>query len=258
MTREMNIYATRQYRREGWGDRLRLTRPRSKRRAFAENGPVDRVSMEMQLRRHDFGLALLLGGGLMVLDRDGPSQGPFAGLTSPMTATSSRGEHLYFRTDALPNNRIKPTVNGTRLDIDLLVNGIICVPPSEMATGKVREWKSGIVPFEALPTMPSELTNLVRIDPMKNRTDTHDVKELPDDKKIASARRALARRVSVAGQNGDLELFRAACLLVQFYRLDLPTAHALLSEWNAGGNCQPPWDEKRLVYKLTQAWKLRR
>jgi hypothetical protein len=81
-----------------------------------------------------------------------------------------------------------------------------------------------------------------------------------DHGKIESARRALCRRFSIAGSGGDLELFKAACLLVQFYELDDDTALQLLREWDADGiHCVPPWnDDSRLLYKVREARRLKK
>lgn len=192
--REMKVYEVRAYERYGWLDRLRLTLARSKKRAFKEDGPLDRVSLEMQIRRRDFGLAMLLGNGLMVVDKDGPRQGPFSHLTSPMTAMGNRGPHLYMRHEIEgATNKIK----AGGCDVDLLFNGIAGLPPSEMATGKVREWKNGIVRFEELPVFPRELYERILRKP-ETRGEISSASVVTGNRYVEAALRSEARRVASA------------------------------------------------------------
>lgn len=59
--------------------------------------------------------------------------------------------------------------------------------------------------------------------------------------------------VSVTGQGGHNAAFSAACRLVIDFALSEGQALAVLSEWNIG--CQPPWSEKELRHKVSQASK---
>ena len=251
--REMKVFATQQYRREGWGPFLRLTLPRSKKRAFKELGPLDREALERQLRRRDFGLAMILGAGLVVLDKDGPNQGPFAELRSPMTSETERGEHLFFQTAQEMTNKIK----AMRYDVDILFHGIVCVPPSEMATGKERIWKTGIVRFADLPTFPLELLQALKRSEPK-RTFRHELVP-PSSAKIDAMRRWIAGVTAESGNGGDRATYRVACKIVSVLRDDFDCAMAEILAWDRT-NALPPWSDtvqgvKALEHKVRCAMK---
>lgn len=58
---------------------------------------------------------------------------------------------------------------------------------------------------------------------------------------------------AISGQRGHDTTFRAACALVIGFGIKENVALALLTEWNA--TCQPPWSEKELQHKISQAAK---
>ena len=65
--------------------------------------------------------------------------------------------------------------------------------------------------------------------------------------------RAFLQRVgpAVSGQCGDLLTFRVCCRLVRGFDLSDDEAVRVLSEWNA--RCEPPWSERELRQKITNA-----
>ena len=60
-----------------------------------------------------------------------------------------------------------------------------------------------------------------------------------------------ARRSRVAGQHGDLRTFRVCCRIVRGFDLSDDEAARALAEWNA--RCEPPWSERELRQKVTNA-----
>jgi len=56
---------------------------------------------------------------------------------------------------------------------------------------------------------------------------------------------------AVAGQQGDLRTFRVCCRIVRGFDLSDDEAVRALSEWNA--RCEPPWSERELRQKVTNA-----
>ena len=64
---------------------------------------------------------------------------------------------------------------------------------------------------------------------------------------------AFLRRVgpAVSGQRGDLLTFRVCCRLVRGFDLSDDEAVRVLSDWN--GRCEPPWSERELRQKITNA-----
>jgi putative DNA primase/helicase len=60
---------------------------------------------------------------------------------------------------------------------------------------------------------------------------------------------------AVSGQGGHNQTFRAACVLVRNFALQVKEALPLLREWNE--TCQPPWSERELLHKLEDAEKVK-
>lgn len=56
---------------------------------------------------------------------------------------------------------------------------------------------------------------------------------------------------SISGQNGHAQCMTAARGLVWGFNLSRSDAHHLLGEWNI--TCRPPWSERELAHKLSQA-----
>jgi hypothetical protein len=56
---------------------------------------------------------------------------------------------------------------------------------------------------------------------------------------------------AVSGNHGHNQTFRAACVLVLGFALELEVAFRVLSWWNQ--ECQPPWSDAELWHKLTDA-----
>jgi len=56
---------------------------------------------------------------------------------------------------------------------------------------------------------------------------------------------------AVSGQEGHNQTFIVACVLVQGFALTITEALPLLAEWNL--TCVPPWTERELLHKLTDA-----
>lgn len=68
------------------------------------------------------------------------------------------------------------------------------------------------------------------------------------------AKRYLARIPgAVSGDGGHFVTFRAACVLVLGFGLEPHRALRVLAEWNQ--TCQPPWTERELWHKVTDAEK---
>lgn len=71
---------------------------------------------------------------------------------------------------------------------------------------------------------------------------------------VERARKYIAAMpVAVSGSRGHDVTFRTACVLVQGFLLDRGDALTLLAEWNQG--CQPPWSQRELEHKISDAQK---
>ena len=79
---------------------------------------------------------------------------------------------------------------------------------------------------------------------------------LPATRSVERAR-AFLQRVdpAVAGQQGDLRTFRVCCRIVRGFDLSDDEAVRALTEWNA--RCEPPWSERELRQKVTNARTVR-
>ena len=72
---------------------------------------------------------------------------------------------------------------------------------------------------------------------------------------IDRARSYLARmEEAISGQGGHSTTFKAACVLVHGFALSVEEALPLMLEYNE--RCVPPWTEKELRHKLTDAAKV--
>lgn len=58
---------------------------------------------------------------------------------------------------------------------------------------------------------------------------------------------------AISGNSGHNAAFRAACVLILGFGLSIDDAMRLMREWNE--RCDPPWSEKELLHKVTQADK---
>lgn len=76
---------------------------------------------------------------------------------------------------------------------------------------------------------------------------------LTEEQKLVRASKYLAKmQAGIAGSNGHGATFKAACAMVVGFELDTETAYRLLcNEYNP--RCQPPWTEKELRHKVSQA-----
>lgn len=202
---------------------------------------------------------------MLVIDKDAADrraydwlrgQGLYFG--SPWVTVTRKGRHIFRRLPDGADARTRLRHLGLPVDLITGRNRYLVLPGSRLLDGFVYGIRGRIVPVMELPEVPSELVEGRK--EVRTRTEAVLVSELPGARKVASARRVLAERHrSFAGQGGDMGLFKAACLLIQWYRFDFPTALQLLAGWNADPSCvSPPWDEGRLRYKLEQAAKLMR
>jgi archaellum biogenesis ATPase FlaH len=75
-----------------------------------------------------------------------------------------------------------------------------------------------------------------------------------DDAVVERARMYLTKLPpAISGQSGHNATFHAACVLVLGFQLSQADALGLMYEYNQ--RCQPPWTEKELFHKVTQAEK---
>lgn len=189
------------------------------------------------------------GTRLMAVDTDSQSALAFAeksGVRSPMVNQTQRGFHYLLRsTIEGAKNRIKVKECG---GCDFLFNGHLTVSPSVRAdTGWRYSWKAGIVPPHQLPLFRQDL--LPREPQVKPRIEIDY-----SSNRVRRARAYVSRMEgAVSGQGGHNRTFRVACVLRRQFGLSLDEAWPVMVEWNE--KCDPPWLERDLLRKLTEAGK---
>lgn len=84
-------------------------------------------------------------------------------------------------------------------------------------------------------------------------TSDHISSLLPADK-LKRAKKYLAKMApSVEGQNGSRDCFKAACVAIKGFDLQLTEALEALEDWNS--RCSPPWSKDELIHKCEDAAK---
>lgn len=165
-----------------------------------------------------------------------------------MIARTGSGFHLFY---SHPGGIIRNGAKLEGLNLDLRADGgYVVAPPSLHHTGnlyvKLGDW-----------TVRPPLFDPSWIARHQGRQESIVYEERRCEDRICQrARKYVARMHSIAGSGGDLNLFRVACVLIQKFGLPFDIALEELRRWNST-NAQPPWDDKRLRYKLNEALRLK-
>lgn len=166
---------------------------------------------------------------------------------TPMaTQTGGGGMHLFYRH---PGVIVRNGVKLRGMDLDVRGDGgYVVAPPSLHWSGrryvKLGDWNAELPRFDAewigvrKCSVPQTLTRVEDVDGVRRR-----------------ARNYIARIHSISGKGGDLQLFRAACVLVQRFGLPEDIALEELRSWNMT-NAEPPWTDSRLTHKINEALRL--
>ncbi len=192
-----------------------------------------------------------------VMDRLGPVQ------TGPVSQSGNYGYHLLFRrpdVDVKGSNGL--TWDGVKTGIDIRVgNQYIVAPPSiHPDTGLAYQWKTPPCRVCELPALPDAWIEYFL--PHRQRKPAAP-QSPPGGRPIPPSGsynnidrcRAYLDKVdpSIAGQGGDNQLFKAACVIFWDFGLSESDGMTLLNEFNA--RCRPPWPPSRLTYKMNEALK---
>ena len=198
-----------------------------------------------------------------VVDRVGPVP------EGPISLSGNGGYHLLFQR---PDADIKG-VNGLKWDgkktgIDIQVgNQYIVAPPSiHPENGKSYKWHTDLCPVDKLPALPDAWIKYVlphRKETADNRQQTAGSIVFPSTSRLQPSAYSPIERCRlyvdkvppcIAGQDGDKQLFIAACIIFWDFGLSESEGMPLLQEYNA--RCLPPWPHYRLVYKMKEALKV--
>lgn len=211
------------------------------------------------------GIATGSASGIYVIDEDAGGYATIASLGLPPTLTvktGSGGRHFYFELPAgvvLGNTskKLGPGVDSRG------EGGYVVAPPSlHPDTGKPYTWIATGAELAELPASIVALLTKAKTAPTAPTT--------PASKAVVMfgggvgdgwrsdaeerARRYLDRiDGAVSGNGGHNQTMRAASALVNGFALPVEAARGLLYDWNR--RCSPPWSEKELEHKLTDAAK---
>lgn len=207
-------------------------------------------------RSHRGNIGVFLGSRYVLIDVDGPDG--YASIESlgelPLTLTSqsgSGGEHRIFA--LAPHQDPEQITNRSRImpGFDVKTRaGQFVAAPSMHASGERYRWTVPIMPT----TLPDSLfdrikkapTRVVSLRPVAKTTDTESLER--------RARAYMAKiPPAIAGSGGHDQTFEAARAIAGFIDKGLgeDVAYNILAEYNT--TCQPPWSEKELMHKFTQA-----
>ena len=211
----------------------------------------------------NIGVATGEASGIVVLDVDAPNGAhkhdgakalAEAGIVLPDTAvaeTPNGGRHYYFKAQgAKSKSKANITVGGQALmGVDVRAEGGYIVAVGSVIDGRPYKWI-----YDAdLADIPEELKQVDEPKPPQPDQPPSPLANSQDAARRASAYLATMPE-AISGQGGHNALMSAAGALVVGFRLDDETAFRLLwDEYNP--RCKPPWTEKEIRHKLTDARK---
>lgn len=212
---------------------------------------------ELQSRHECAGnnIGIKTGGSLIVLDIDSTDPEKLAwveeqvGNTPMKVQTPSGGVHCYFRTRKGVTYGNKVRLRGEPFDFRHEGAFAVC-PPSRTPVGDYH-WLGEPVPIQELP--------IIRVTPLRERKAAQRPRIIEPsgsvDQIMIRAGRYLEKIISISGEGGHNACFRAACRCRDF-GLTPEQALSVLLQWNAS-NAHPPWSEKELRHKITDAYRPR-
>ncbi len=216
-------------------------------------------------------IGVLLGepsGGLIDVDLDHPKAVSMATTYLPETGSifgrpGKPRSHFLYRVSA-PIATHKRDHKTLGMIVELRSTGCQTVfPPSVHPSGEPITWDCDGEPPTITPEELSQCVDLLAdavlrecgIDPeAKPETQqTPTGKPAPIDVSERAARYIAKIPAAVSGQGGHPATFHVACVIVLGFGLTPDQAYPVLAKWNE--TCQPPWNEKELRHKLTEANK---
>lgn len=185
--------------------------------------------------------------GLAVIDCDAPEALDWARAHLPATPLIQRtprgGMHLFYSD---PESAVPPRINFRGLHLDVRSRVSLIMLAYSWSRERERHWEleGGIVRPSELPRLSAEL---------------FVTREAQPTRSVSANRSALlsyiAKIRAVAGEGGHNATFRCACRIADSVA-DPDEALAIILQWNAM-NCEPPWSEKELRHKITDAYRRR-
>ncbi len=228
-------------------------RPREKVPATA-HGVNDATTDAAQIRAWwaripDANIGLACGHGLVVVDFDGDE---LPDVPHTLTVSTGRGRHVYLDPGGQRyGNRTK--LGGLSVDVRG-VGGYVVAPPSVHPSGAVYAFES----YAELAPVPDSWVDLMLpaaapAQPPQQTRVTHTPMRM--DARERASRWLAQAEPAVSGQGGHSRTLAVAVAIARGFDLGPDGAYDLLaSEWNQ--RCQPPWSEKDLRRKCSEAWRV--
>jgi hypothetical protein len=212
--------------------------------AFKDTPPLTKEAFRRRFR-DGMNLAIRLPG-LVALDADDEeARERLQGCDeSPITQSTPHGEHRVFR---LPERLIlncRQRMFGCGYDMKTGTNAFLMFSPSQV-NGRQYQLIGEIVPPDELPEFQPEWLP-------KDRKEQARASSLVSHNRLA-VRKWVSHVFSVSGAGGHKQCYRACCRLVDA-GLNWSEAWEEVCLWNST-NAEPPWSERELLHKLSDAWK---
>lgn len=147
-----------------------------------------------------------------------------------------------------------PSKPGSRIEIYSSGRYFTVTGDQYGAHGELKEcqpgldWLTNVVMPEVEPPKPEAPKALPKPSKVSSRPASH-----PNRPEASERARLYAQTYppAISGSDGHGVTYRLACVLVTGFGLGIDGARPILYQWNQG--CQPPWSQKELEHKLTQA-----
>ena len=194
---------------------------------------------------------------------------------APILASSGNGWHLHYRIDVPNNDEATETIrNALREIANRFDNGSVKVDTKVFNAARVCKLYGTVSrKGDHSPERPHRVSELVKVPETIHVCDWSKIEalaaEAPKEKAKGTRERGKTRPrksvvdraaaylakipPAVSGESGHDTTFHAACVLVRDFDLSIEDALPILAEWN--DRCSPPWSDRELLHKLSDADK---
>jgi hypothetical protein len=216
------------------------------------------INLRFFFGTHGCNIGLRTGeSGYVVLDTDTPEADAWVKSQCPPTPmqvlTGSGSRHRYYRNPPRKEIRNRQGLKGIN-GLDVRGHGgYVVLPPSRHPeTGRPYAWDGPVLTPEKLPRFsPAWVYRRTRQRVQSAIATENDPQSLRYRGQLYVAKFDRA----ISGQGGHTTTLKSAFKILRFVGFDVPLAWELMQYYNAT-RCDPPWNEKDLKRKLTEALRL--
>ena len=192
---------------------------------------------------------------------------------APILASSGNGWHLHYRIDVESTPEVTDTVRRSLAALAAKFDSKhVKVYTKVFNAGRVCKLYGTVSrKGDHSPERPHRVSSLERVPDIIHVCDWNKIEalaaEAPKEKAKTTRQRGKTRPrksvvdraaaylakipPAVSGESGHDVTFHAACVLVRDFDLSIEDALPILAEWN--DRCSPPWSDRELLHKLTDA-----